>query len=441
MNTLLFKWRIINLKRILDTKYLKIALYTIFVIIISILAYRLSSKSDNIMPAISSFFSSIIGMLSPILYGLLIAYLMNPAMGFFERHLIKMYKMPTLKHYKFIRILSIIIVYICLFGTVILATQFLIPQMLENIKVLITNLPTYIDAFQGFINTLETNLNNNLASLPISVDTSILFDSLEINSMFNIEAIKLVLDTLISNTLNITNLLLDWVIGFVVALYALNQKETFVNGSKRLTYALVKRTNAEKIIQLVGETNNMIIKFFVGKSLDSLIIGILCYLGLNFVLHNPYALLLALIVGVCNMIPYFGPFIGAVPAVAITLFEGLPAALGVAIFILILQQFDGLILGPKILGDSIGISPFWIISAITIGGALWGPLGMFFASPILAVILSTSNRWIDKKLRAKDIDLPQLSSNNFTPCITEPTTKFKIPKLNTSSKKNNDPKA
>lgn len=379
------------------------------------------------MPSISLFIKSIFLTLSPMLYGLLIAYLMNPAMCFFERHLAKFFNARKKQHYKNIRMVSIIIVYICLFGTIIVSIRFLIPQILQNLKVLINNLPKYIQEMQEFTNMLEQTLDNSLATLPVPLDSSILFDSINLDKIINIQAISILIDKLISNTLNMTSAFLNLIIAFVVALYALNQKETFSNGVKRLTYAMFKTPTANKIIAIFSETNHMIIRFFVGKSLDSLIIGILCYLGLHFILKNPYALLLALIVGVFNMIPYFGPFIGAVPAIIITLFDGIAPAAGVGVFILILQQFDGLILGPKILGDSIGLTPFWTISAITLGGALWGPLGMFFASPILAVILATINRWIDKKLSSKDIILPKLELEDATPHINPPANTLKFP--------------
>lgn len=406
------------MKKILDTKYLKIALYTIFVVSAAILVYRLSSKSDNIMPSITSFIKSILDMFMPIITGFIIAYLMNPAMSFFERHLFKLIKPHTIKQYKVIRTVSIIIVYICLFGTIILSIQFLIPQILGNIEVLANNIPKYAREFQAFLGTLENNVSETLVAVPPDF-VSQLFDSLDIFSSINLSSINLIFDKLISSTMSIAGLFLDGIIAFIIAIYVLGQKETFNNGTKRIIYSIFKKHTADKIIGISTESHEMMIKFFVGKSIDSLIIGILCFIGLSL-LRNPYALLLSIIVGVFNMIPYFGPFIGAVPAIIITLFEGVPAALLVALFILLLQQFDGLYLGPKIIGDSLGITPFWIISGVSIGGALGGAVGMFFACPILAVVLLTINRWLDKKLDEKNIDMPQLSVDEVVPYINEP---------------------
>lgn len=411
------------MKKVLDPKYLKISLYTIFVIAASILTYRLSSKSDNIMPYITSFFKSIFNIFAPILFGFLIAYLMNPSMSFFERHIVRLTKPKSKKQFRAIRTLSIIIVYICLFGTIFLFIRFLIPQILGNIQSLANNIPIYIEEFKSTLAILEQQVSDTLVSVPPDFIGKF-FDYLDISNLFNLNALGAIFDTLIASTMSITGMLLDGVIAFIVAIYVLSQKETFANGSKRLIYSIFNKYTADKIINISAESHEMMIKFFVGKSIDSLIIGILCFVGLSF-LGNPYALLLAFIVGLFNMIPYFGPFIGAIPAVIITLFEGLMPAVLVALFILALQQFDGLYLGPKIIGDSLGITPFWIISAVTVGGGLAGAAGMFFACPILAVILLIINRWLDKRLDERDITIPKLSVDEIVPHIPEPITKQK----------------
>lgn len=414
------------MKKILDAKYIKIALYTLFVIVAAILTYRISSNTDNIIPNVHAYLKSVLGIFSPILYGLLIAYLMNPAVAFFERNLIRWTRSTSHVNIKRLRVLSIIIVYLCLFGTVFLTIRFLVPQILDNIKVLFNNLPTYVDEFQKMLYKLQLSINDALAYPDFSQFVNEIINPAQVRELINPKSLQTVFDKLVTSTMSFTGTLLNLVIGFVISVYAIMQKETFINGSKRTIYAIFKDSTANKIIDVANEAHTTIIKFFVGKSLDSLIIGVICFIGLS-ILKNPYALLLSFIVGIFNMIPYFGPVIGAIPAVILTLFEGVGPAIIVGIFIFFLQQFDGLILGPKILGDSIGITPFWIISAITIGGALAGPLGMFFASPILAVILSMVNRWIDKRLDTKQIQLPKLSHTNDIP-ITNTNSSTNSPK-------------
>lgn len=402
------------MKKIWDTYYVKIALYTLFVIVAAILVYRISSNTDNIIPHVYAYIKSIIAIFTPILYGLLIAYLLNPAVAFFERYLIKWTHSTTFKDFKRLRLLSIIIVYICIFGTLFLTIRFLVPQILDNIKVLFNNLPTYLDELKDIIAQLQHTINQNISYPDVTQFVNEIINPSKVSHLVDFASLSKAFDHVISGTMNLTGTILNLIIGIMIASYAVMQKETFTNGSKRLIYALFRQNTANKIISIASESHTTIIRFFVGKSLDSLIIGIICFIVLS-IMKNPYALLLSFIVGLFNMIPYFGPFIGAVPAVILTLFEGIPAAIGVAIFIFLLQQFDGLYLGPKILGESIGITPFWIISAITVGGAIAGPLGMFFASPILAVILSITNRWIDKRLNTKRIDLPKLSPDEIIP--------------------------
>ncbi len=402
------------MKKIWDTYYVKIALYTLFVIVVAILVYRISSNTDNIIPHVYAYIKSIIAIFTPILYGLLIAYLLNPAVAFFERYLIKRTHSTTFKDFKRLRLLSIIIVYICIFGTLFLTIRFLVPQILDNIKVLFNNLPTYLDELKDIIAQLQHTINQNISYPDVTQFVNEIINPSKVSHLVDFASLSKAFDHVISGTMNLTGTILNLIIGIMIASYAVMQKETFTNGSKRLIYALFRQNTANKIISIASESHTTIIRFFVGKSLDSLIIGIICFIVLS-IMKNPYALLLSFIVGLFNMIPYFGPFIGAIPAVILTLFEGIPAAIGVAIFIFLLQQFDGLYLGPKILGESIGITPFWIISAITVGGAIAGPLGMFFASPILAVILSITNRWIDKRLNTKRIDLPKLSPDEIIP--------------------------
>jgi predicted PurR-regulated permease PerM len=142
--------------------------------------------------------------------------------------------------------------------------------------------------------------------------------------------------------------------------------------------------------------------------IDSLIIGLICFAGM-WALKAPYALLMSIIIGVTNMIPYFGPFIGAVPAIIITLFSSPVTAIWVAVFILILQQLDGYIIGPFILGDSVGLSPFWIILAILIGGGLFGVLGMLICVPVMAIVRNQFSRYINKRLDEKNLSLNDLA--------------------------------
>lgn len=399
-----------------NNTYLKVSLYAIMVVVVSILFYRISSNTDNIAPSILAFFKGIIKIISPILYGLLIAYLFNPIMIFFEKYFLKWFKPSTLKQKKVIRTLSIILVYISIIGTVILMFRYLVPQITENIKDLSVALPEYARSMELKINELEKAVNESISGLPYQLDTSQIFTMIDPAKYLNTDFIGAIISRLMGQAMGIVSSLFNWIMGLVIAFYVLGQKESFSHGTKRLCYTFLSPARAGRLIAVFTEGHEVFIKFFVGKFIDSFIIGVMCFIGL-YLLDNPYSILLAFIVGVLNMIPYFGPLLGAIPAVVITLFTGFMPAVAVGIFIFLLQQFDGLVLGPKILGDSIGLSPFWIISGILIGGALWGPLGMFFASPIIAVLLTNLNRYIDRILMQKNIYLksPAIEANPSTP--------------------------
>ncbi len=419
------------MKKYFDSKYSKIAMYTIFVVLVSIVAFRLSSSTDNFMTEVTEYFNSFLSMFSSIFAGLAIAYLMNPSMNFFERNLTKKIKLTTQKQYKQIRGLSIGIVYLCVFGGIYLFISFLIPQIVDNVTFFATNAPMYYSKINDMLIQLEISMNEAMIAhfgvVPDYIPTDIvqnLFDMIDVQKLIDIvlNSLNAIFATILTSTVMLTGILFDAIIACFVALYALLQKETFVNGATRLVYAIFKKETAIKILGVSKEGHMMMIRFFVGKALDSLIIGIIFFIGLT-ILNNPYSLLLALVMGAFNMIPYFGPFIGAVPAVALTLFEGFTPAMTVLVFIIILQQFDGNYLGPKILGDSLGITPFWIISSVTIGGAIAGPLGMFLACPIVALLMLIINRWIDRKLVANDVHLPKLDVDDIVPNPSPPYNK------------------
>ncbi|OOB78443.1 MAG: hypothetical protein BEN18_07150 [Epulopiscium sp. Nuni2H_MBin001] len=424
------------MKKLADLKYLKISVYAILVVAVSILIFRFSSTTDTFFPELFSRFGAFIGVFDALIAGLAIAYLMNPSMNFFERHLIKHFKPTEPKQYRSIRRKSIAIVYGCLFGAIYLFISVLIPQLMDNITFFVNNAQRYINNISAFLLEAEMYVNATLPVIPTEIVAEA-FDFIDINSIIDLilNSLNTIFSTIVTSTVNLTGLLFDTIIAFIVALYVLGQKETFANGSTRFVYAVLKRDQAVRFLNLCKESHYMMIRFFVGKSLDSLIIGIICFFGL-WLMNNPYALLLALILGVFNMIPYFGPFIGAIPAVLITLFEGIMPALLLIVFIIVIQQFDGLYLGPKILGDSLGITPFWIISSVTIGGGIAGAFGMFVACPIAAVIIIVTNRWIDKRLEQQHVYLPKLEAADVIPAPNIPYNKQQSPNANKENKEN-----
>lgn len=193
------------------------------------------------------------------------------------------------------------------------------------------------------------------------------------------------------------------ILGLIISIYLLIDKEKFFGISKKITYAIFSTTRAERILELTRRSNSTFGKFLSGKILDSTIIGILTFIILT-VFKIPYTLLISFIVAVTNIIPFFGPFIGAIPSVIIILFVSPIKALWFLLIIFIIQQIDGNIIGPKILGDSIGISAFWILFSIMIAGKFLGFVGMVIGVPLFAVIYSVVKENVEAKLEKKGLE-------------------------------------
>ena len=192
------------------------------------------------------------------------------------------------------------------------------------------------------------------------------------------------------------------ILGIIVSVYLLIDKEKLCALSKKITYGLFPESYADEIIKLVDRSNYTFGRFLVGKIIDSLIIGVLTFIILT-IFKMPYTILVSVIVGITNIIPFFGPFIGAIPSFIIILFVSPVQALWFLLIILFIQQLDGNVIGPKILGDSIGISAFWILFSILVAGKLLGIVGMIIGVPLFAIFYSIVKEFIESKLRKKGL--------------------------------------
>lgn len=303
------------------------------------------------------------------------------------------------KKFKFKRWINILIVYVIFFGLIVLFFTIITPRVVESVSNLIKELPGYIDITQKWFSSLPGHL--------IAIDKYGLLDKLK-DTIENFvlkasQSLTPLLNKTLTQVINITSGLANFILGSIIAAYILQDKEEFNKGFKRLTYAMFPEEKAKKIIDIEKDIKESFSRFLIGKVIDSTIIGIMCFIGC-WILKVRYSLLISLIVGVTNMIPYFGPFIGMIPAALITLLYSPIKALWVTIFIFILQQFDGLYLGPKILGIQVGLRPFWIITAILIGGGFFGVWGMLFAVPTVAVIRNLLKRYIEKQYKLKGLN-------------------------------------
>lgn len=354
------------------------------VVFLTIVALKLV---ENYIP-LWHFVKIVVGLLIPFVWGFGIAYILNPLMKLLETYL----KMP--------RLLSLVCTYILLGCLIYLAVTGIMPSIAASIRDIIDNGPVYLESLRNFL----IQASDQVTSFKF-IDLEKLFEQWSLDNMLTTisENLNSAVGAMFFGVLGFASGILKFIVGFVLSIYMLKDKERLIAGIKRSTYAHFEKQTAEDLCDLVKESDMLFTKFIIGKMLDSLIIGLIAYFGF-LMLGIRYPILLALIVGITNMIPYFGPFIGAVPAVLITLFYSPIQSLWVLLFITALQQFDGYILGPKILGDSVGVKPFMIILAILLGGGLFGILGMFLAVPTVAVIRNYYKRYVERRLIERGIE-------------------------------------
>lgn len=354
------------------------------VILLSFILFKLVNNIGIFTNSISVFISYI----SSFIWAFGIAYLLNPIMIRVEK------KFHTRRN------ITLLIMYTFVLSIIIFSVTILTPNIGDSIRELGASAPQYISKTQTWFshNMDKIQLLDKYGItkyLDESASTLITNLSKYLNAGINVAFLT---------AIGFTSSFMKFVFGFVVSIYLLKDKENLILSIKKLIYAILKKEMADALLVFGNEVDYIFSSFVVGKFIDSLIIGIICFVGLS-IFSVPYTVLISLIVGVTNMIPYFGPLIGMIPATIITLFYSPIVAFWVLVFIIVLQQFDGLYLGPKILGNSLGLSPLLIILAILVGGGAFGVLGMFLGAPTLAVIVLLAKRFINKRLKEKDIVL------------------------------------
>ena len=370
---------------------------TIAVICIVLLAIVLN------LPAVVQGVKTVSKVFSPIVSGVVFAYLLNPLMKFLDRllypFLVKR-KMQEPKAKKISRAVSLIFALAVALFLIYEFFNLLLPQLVESITGIISNLSTYYsDAEAWVLGFLDDNPELR-AQVDVLLNKFYEFLTNWINNDL-LPNINQVFMGLTSSVMSIINVVLDLVIGFVAAIYMLWSRDLFLAQAKKLTVALFKERTADHVFDLGRRVNQVFSGFIVGKLVDSLIIGVLCYFGM-LILKLPFPALVATIIGVTNIIPFFGPFIGAVPSAVLILLVDPMQCLYFILFILVLQQVDGNIIGPRILGNSIGISGFWVLVSITVAGGLFGFTGMLLGVPVFAVLYTLVSDTVSGLLRRKN---------------------------------------
>lgn len=384
-------------------KMIGIGIVALSVIILGIIFIYLLFNGSLFFSA----FHKIWDVATPMFYGFIIAYLLSSIVNFIEEKCM----IPILKHFKknitrksmsrmrlFSILLTLCLTFLCIYAFLIIV----IPEIYKSLQNIVTSFPTYINNlvlftekllvsypeiehyFMNIMNEYSADVYEWLSSLLPSMNAFIKSLSLSV----------------ISFLVTIWNLLL----GLIAAIYMLANKERYIGQTKKILFSIFKNERANTILQDIRFIDRTFGGFISGKILDSLIIGILCFICLQFI-GTPYSLLVSFIVGVTNVIPFFGPYLGAIPSALLVLMVDPIQSLYFLIFILILQQFDGNYLGPKILGNSTGLSSFWVLFSITIFGGLFGLVGMIIGVPTFAVIYAIIKRHTNNKLKKKGYPL------------------------------------
>ena len=384
-----------------DKKYLYWGITAFCVIACAIVFYMALNYLSGIWKALGTLMS----ILSPFVWGFVIAYLLRPFCRFFESRLFlplggKIFRKSKKaeKHSRsFGRGMAVLLSELVLIAIVTALLWLIIPQLYSSIERIVLNSQTYYDTLVGFVEKFLKDypeIESYLVSVMGDLSDALIKwakDSL-------LPQMNIAVTSITSGVYYILKGIYNIIVGFIVSVYVLYSKETFAAHAKKILYSVFSLEAAERILGALDFTDKTFMGFIVGKILDSAIIGVLCYI-VCAILKMPYALLVSVIVGVTNVIPFFGPFIGAIPSALIILMAEPSKCLVFVIFVFQLQQFDGNILGPKILGNTTGINGFWVMFSIILGAGIFGFMGMLIGVPVFVVIYTGIKYAINRKLK------------------------------------------
>lgn len=421
-----------------DKKYISWGVTTFLVLAAAISFYYVLFHGINIMTGLQSF----IKIVMPIIDGFVLAYLMTPILNFleakiiypiFERILKAKRDAFSLRITKRIRVLGI---FCTVFLVVLVLYAFfsiLIPQLVYSLQSVILMFPKYIYNLENWImqvmedhadleKGITSFMNEYFPMLESWVNNSVMptlenMDSMTLSDMIGQIAsivVKInefakfistgVIGGVIGGVINVARAFWNLLVGLIISIYLLYDKEKFAGQGKKMLYSIFSLDRANITISNIRFIHNTFIGFILGKIIDSIIIGIICFIGTSLI-GTPYPVLVSVIVGVTNVIPFFGPYIGAIPSAILVLMVDPLQCVYFLIFVLLLQQFDGNILGPAILGESTGLSSFWVIFAITFFGGLWGVFGMIIGVPLFAIVYAGIKETMNRRLIERDLPI------------------------------------
>lgn len=381
--------------------YFKWGLTAVAVIVIALVISLIFSKLEIIATAISTIISTV----SSVLYGVVMAFLMAPVydrIGIWVGEILSSLFPKWKKSDKYAKMIATLACLVILILVVFALIMMIIPELVNSITNVISYAPSGTQNLEAWLKDI-LNKNPNLEKLIIGNYLDISERLSDIATTTVLPNVNTYIKNLSSGVINALGVVVNIIIGLMVMMYLLNMKTTLASQAKKIVYAVAGVKIGNEIVTEARYIKNMFEKFIVGKIIDSIIIGIINYVFMA-IIHMPYALLISVVVGVTNVIPFFGPFIGAIPSIILLLLISPFTALQFAVWILVLQQVDGNIIGPKILGQTTGLPSFWVLFSILLFGGLFGIVGMIIAVPTWAIIYRTISRLSEHFLKKKGLE-------------------------------------
>lgn len=342
---------------------------------------------------------NIIGIISPFIIGVAIAFILNLVMVIFERKLLYFLDCEKYKKYsKFKRPLAVTLTFLSVFLVIVALIRFIIPQLIDSVSTLTNTIPSYIKSFESLVNKYVS-------------DTEILYtiwdnflsawkEVLQFTGQIVVSSLTGVVDI----TVGFTSGIFNFIISIIFSVYMLINKERLQIGMKKVLYALSEKKFADKVMYLGKISNEIFSSYIGGQFIEAIIIGVLCFIGM-IIFKMPYPLLISVLIAVTALVPIFGAFIGTIPAAFIILIIDPMKALWFIVFIIVLQQIEGNLIYPKVVGGSIGLPPIWVMLAMIIGGNTFGIIGILLGIPTFSVAYRVFKEFIEKKLNHKKINI------------------------------------
>lgn len=377
------------MKNILGDKFKE---YWGIVTYVVVLVYAIFNFSNLI-----SGVKSIIGIISPFIVGIAIAFVLNLVMKIFEEKIFNFLSDKKYKKYlKFKRPLSVFFTFITVFLIILSLISFIIPQLIDSISKLTNAVPSYMKSFEIFISkyVTHTEILNTVWNNFLSAWKEVI--------QFTGQVLASSLTSVVNITVGFTSGLFNFILSIIFSIYMLLNKEDLQLGMKKVLYSFIRKSFADRVIRLGKISNEVFSSYIGGQFIEAIIIGVLCFIGM-IILRMPYALLISVLIAVTALIPIFGAFIGTIPSAFIILIIDPMKAIWFVIFIIVLQQVEGNLIYPKVVGGSIGLPPIWVMLAMIIGGNAFGFIGILLGIPIFSVVYKVFKEIVDKRLKKLEL--------------------------------------